>query len=74
MRYSHNWSNYMIPQFRPANMQSAPYKFDNASIDHTTTVSPTMLNEFRFGLNRNDMNRHNSTLGVLARLVSKWTR
>ena len=65
VRYSHNWSNYMIPQFRPANTQIAPYTFDNASIEHTAAISPTILNEFRFGLNRNDMNRHNTTLGVL---------
>jgi hypothetical protein len=64
-RYSHNWSDYEIPQFRAANVQSAPYKFDNASVEHTIPISPALLNEFRFGLNRNDLNRHNSTLGVL---------
>ncbi len=65
VRYSYNWSNYQIPQFRPANIQSAPYKFNNVSVDHTDSITPTLLNEFRFGFNRNDMNRHNSTLGVL---------
>jgi hypothetical protein len=65
LRYSHNWSNYIIPQFRSANVQSAPYTFDNVAVDHTVPLSPRVLNEFRLGLNRNDMNRHNSTLGVL---------
>ena len=65
MRYSRNWSNYIIPQFRPANVQSAPYIFDNIAVDHTIPFSATLLNEFRFGLNRNDLNRHNTTLGVL---------
>ncbi len=65
VRYSQNWSNYEIPEFRPANIQSAPFNFHNLSVDHTDSITPTMLNEFRFGLNRNDMNRHNSTLGQL---------
>ena len=65
VRYSHNWSDYEIPQFRTANVQSAPYKFDNVSVEHTIPVSANLLNEFRFGLNRNDLDRHSSTLGVL---------
>src|SRR5258708_22152176 len=28
-RFSYNWSNYLTPQFRPANVQSAPFHFYN---------------------------------------------
>jgi Carboxypeptidase regulatory-like domain/TonB-dependent Receptor Plug Domain len=65
VRFSYNWSNYQIPQFRPANVQSAPFHFYNLSVEHTDTISPSMLNEFRFGFSRNNLDRKSSTLGVL---------
>lgn len=64
-RFNYNWSNYVNPEFRPANVQSAPYHYYNAVIEHTFTPTPTMLNEFRLGFDRNNLDRHNSTLGVL---------
>jgi hypothetical protein len=65
VRYSYNWSNYMTPEFRPANVQSAPYHFNNVVAEHTFAFTPTTLNEFRFGYNRNNLNRLTSTLNVL---------
>lgn len=65
VRYSYNWSDYRVPQFRPANFQTAPYTFYNVSAEHTITLAPNLLNEFRFGVNHNDLDRHNSTLGQL---------
>ncbi len=65
VRFSYNWSNYLSPAFRPANIQSAPYHYYNTVIEHTYTLSSNKLNEFRLGFNRNNLNRHNSTLNVL---------
>jgi hypothetical protein len=64
-RFSYNWSNYHNPQFRPANVQGAPFHFYNLSVEHTDSITPTMLNEFRFGFSRNNLDRKSSTLGVL---------
>jgi hypothetical protein len=64
-RFSYNWSNYLNPAFRPANIQSAPYHYYNTVVEHTFTLSSNKLNEFRLGYNRNNLNRHNSTLNVL---------
>ena len=64
-RFSYNWSNYAIPQFRPANIQTAPFHFYNLSVEHTDSITPTALNEFRFGFSRNNLDRKSGTLGVL---------
>jgi Carboxypeptidase regulatory-like domain/TonB dependent receptor-like, beta-barrel len=65
VRFSDNWSNYIIPQFNTQDFQLAPFHFYNAVVEHTASLNPTTVNEFRFGLNKNDLNRHNTTLGVL---------
>ena len=65
VRFSYNWSNFLSPQFRPANVQSAPFHFYNVSAEHTDSITPTALNEFRFGFSRNNLDRKSSTLGVL---------
>ena len=65
VRFSYNWSDYLIPQFRLTNIQSAPFHFYNVSAEHTDPISSTTLNEFRFGFNRNNLDRKSGTLGVL---------
>ena len=64
-RFNYNWSNYLNPEFRPANIQSAPYHYYNGLAEHTITPTANTLNELRIGYNRNNLNRHTSTLGVL---------
>ncbi len=48
-------------QFRPSDSLVYPLRFYNADVGDVWTIRPNVLNEFRFGFNRNDLARQNST-------------
>lgn len=57
VRYSNNWSNYVEPFLPQDEVQIAPFHYNNLSADWTNPIRPTMLNEFRFGYSRINLDR-----------------
>ena len=70
VRFSNNWSNYISPTFQPIDTQQAPFHYSNLVVEYTAPLRATMLNEFRFGYARVNLDRKNSTLNQLGGLIS----
>ena len=62
LRFSNNWSNYVSPTFEPVDSQAAPFHYSNVYFEYTASISATMLNEFRYGWGRVNLDRKDSTL------------
>lgn len=65
VRYSNNWSNYVTPHLDVDNPQLAPFHYNNLMVEHTYPLSATMLNEFRFGYARINLDRKSAAINVL---------
>jgi hypothetical protein len=61
IRFNLNNQQQDIQQFRRDDFLSYPLRFYNAAIEDVWTPNPNMVNEFRLGMNRNDLARHNTT-------------
>lgn len=60
-RFNYNKQQQNQQQFRRDDFLLYPLDFYNAALEHVWTATPHMVNEFRLGLNRNDLARRNST-------------
>jgi hypothetical protein len=56
-RYSYNHQDSREPDILEGASQLSPLRFHNLVVQETWNVSPSLLNEFRFGVNRVDMDR-----------------
>jgi hypothetical protein len=56
-RYSYNHQDSREPDILEGASQLSPLRFHNAILQETWIISPSLLNEFRFGANRVDMDR-----------------
>lgn len=65
LRYNYNNQDFASPNLRPENRFTYPNRFHNAAVQDSWSITPSMFNELRLGLNRNDLNRNNSTLYTL---------
>jgi hypothetical protein len=76
LRYSHNQQDLATPTFEAGNTTIYPQRLDNAAFQDSFTISPSMFNEFRIGINRNDLDRHDSSIqtrpGLDGLTVSAW--
>ncbi len=61
VRFNVNNQSEIEQQYRADNRLIYPLRLYNAAINHVWTLSPSLVNEFRVGLNRNDLDRHNTT-------------
>ncbi|MCU1224451.1 MAG: TonB-dependent receptor, plug [Edaphobacter sp.] len=61
VRFNQNNQQQDIQQFRRDDFLSYPLRLYNAAIEDVWTLKSNMVNEFRLGLNRNDLARHNTT-------------
>lgn len=61
VRFDLNNQNQAAQQLRPDNQLVYPLRFYNSAVEDVWTVTPNLVNELRFGLNRNDLARHNTT-------------
>jgi hypothetical protein len=61
VRTNVNNQSELEQQLRPDNQLIYPLRLYNSVVSDAWTISPNLVNEFRIGLNRNDLARHNST-------------
>jgi len=57
VRDSYNHQDYSVPTFSPSMPRVFPLRFNNAVVQDTWSITPTVLNELRAGFNRVDLNR-----------------
>jgi hypothetical protein len=57
VRDSYNHQDYSVPTFAPTMPRLFPLRFNNAMVQDTWTVTPSVVNELRIGFNRVDLNR-----------------
>lgn len=58
VRYSHNHQDFSEPTLLTLHRQTYPQRFHNAVVQDVASIAPTVVNEFRVGFNRNDLDRH----------------
>lgn len=58
VRYNYNHQDFSQPTALTAQRQVYPQRAHNAVIQETATLHSNIVNEFRAGLNRNDLDRH----------------
>jgi Carboxypeptidase regulatory-like domain/TonB dependent receptor len=61
MRYNDNYQTQAQQQFRADNEMTYPLHFQNAALEDVWTGGSNKVNEFRLGMDRNILSRHNST-------------
>lgn len=57
VRDSYNHQDYSVPTFSPSMPRLFPLRFNNAAVQDTWSIAPTVVNELRLGFNRVDLNR-----------------
>lgn len=57
VRDSYNHQDYSVPTFSPSMPRLFPLRFNNAVVQDTWSIAPTVVNELRLGFNRVDLNR-----------------
>ena len=58
VRYNYNHQDYSEPTLYESSPRLFPTRGHNAVVQHTWVLSQNTLNEFRFGMNRSDLDRH----------------
>lgn len=58
VRHSYNNQTYTTPSISPTMPTTYPMRYQNAVVEHTMNLGPTMLNEVRLGFNRVDLFRN----------------
>ncbi len=62
VRYNYNNQDFAQPNtVKRTNQQVFPTRFHNTALQDIWNITPTLLNEFRIGFNRVDLNRNNTT-------------
>ncbi len=57
VRDSYNHQDYSVPTFAPTMPRVFPLRFNNAVVQDSWSITPTVVNELRVGFNRVDLNR-----------------
>ncbi|MFN0169491.1 MAG: TonB-dependent receptor domain-containing protein [Bryobacteraceae bacterium] len=57
VRFNYNDQVYSTPNFDPAHRRGFPQTFKNLGIQHNMPLSATKFNEFRFGINKSQLDR-----------------
>jgi outer membrane receptor protein involved in Fe transport len=70
LRYNYNHQDFTTPNLIPSNASTFPTRFHNAAIADTAVLSPTMVNEWRVGLNIIDLYRHDAAFQNIPSVVS----
>ncbi|MPZ19412.1 MAG: TonB-dependent receptor plug domain-containing protein [Luteitalea sp.] len=58
VRYNYNHQDFFQPIMPPEHPRVFPTRLHNAVVQDNWTISPSVFNELRVGINRSDLNRH----------------